>query len=66
VSDSVYQNAPPVSEVLLEYLEGQFPDMIPRNLWDADDPTKHLYKALGWREVLDHLRSVHDAQNEDD
>lgn len=53
----IFKDAPWVSDELLVYLEGHFPDRLP------DPPSKKaMYKRIGWREVVSHLKTLHKAQ----
>lgn len=51
-------NRPFVSQEILEYLERMFPNQCPH----IDDTDRQIWAAVGARNVIEHLRSIHAAQ----
>jgi hypothetical protein len=49
---------PFVDKSLLEYLDRLFPNTCPA----IDDTDREIWVAVGTRRVVDHLKSLHDAQ----
>jgi hypothetical protein len=55
-----YDNPPQISEELVEYLNTYFPDRCPK----MTDTERDIFAAVGARKVVDHLKALHDAQQE--
>ncbi|CAA2141599.1 hypothetical protein HYPP_02620 [Hyphomicrobium sp. ghe19] len=49
---------PAISADLLEYLDHYFPNACP----DISTPDRHVWAAVGQRNVVDHLKSLHQSQ----
>lgn len=55
-------NTPQVTSSLLEHLEEKFPDKLPSP--GSGTPLQDLWEAWGARKVIDHLRALHEKEQE--
>lgn len=52
---------PYIDDLLLEWLDQQFPDRCPR----ISDSDRQVWMAAGARQVVDHLKALHNSQMKD-